>query len=123
MKIGVVIIFRDSEEDIDGHSFIKKLNTTKNMVFCFVNNSSKDKTHLLLRYIKNESVKDITILDIKKYKSKQFASRAGTRYLLNFFDLEYIGYLDINSFKNEYKTLSESIQLCNVNDSYYSSVD
>lgn len=101
MKIGVVVIFRNNENEIDTRFFIEKLNNTINMEFCFVNNNSKDKTLLVLRYIKNESNKDITILDIKKYKSEQFASRAGARYLLNFFDLEYIGYLDMNSFKNE----------------------
>ena len=115
MKIGVVIIFRNNENEIDTRFFIEKLNNTINMEFCFVNNSSKDKTRLVLRYIKNESNKDITILDIKKYISEQFAFRAGARYLLNFFDVEQISYLDINSFKNEYKTLKDSIKTNPIN--------
>ena len=121
MKIGVVVIFRDNEKDIDKGFFVKKLSHIKNMEFCFVNNSSKDQTLPLLRRIKNESIAPISILDIKKYKSKQFASRAGARYLLSFFDLEYIGYLDISALKNKYKTISELIKLVNTNDSYSSS--
>ena len=96
MKIGIIIIFHNNEKDIDKKKFIEHLNATKNLELCLVNNCSKDKTYQLLKEIKEGSETNLSIVNIKKFKSDEAAVRAGARYMFNEFNLNHLGYVSTN---------------------------
>ncbi|WAC01349.1 glycosyltransferase [Lacinutrix neustonica] len=96
MNIGIIIIFHNNEEDIDTKVFAQQLDYANNIEFCLVNNASKDNTYQLLKEIKDTRMTNVSIIDIKKFKSDVAAVRAGARYLSNQFTLKSIGYVSTN---------------------------
>ena len=44
MKIGIIILFRNNEKEIDKDFLIKYSRKIKRIELCFVNNESKDST-------------------------------------------------------------------------------
>ncbi|WP_290470252.1 glycosyltransferase [Lacinutrix sp. MedPE-SW] len=87
MKIGIIIIFHNNEDDIDTKYFIDKISQTKHLELCFVNNESRDSTYQLLEEIKYQC-SNVSIVNIKKFKSDVSAVRAGARYMFSQYDLE-----------------------------------
>lgn len=116
MKIGIIIIFEDTQKDMDKYFLVKILKHTSKIEFCLVNHSSNEQISKLLKDIKNESIPNVSIVDIKKYKSENFAIRAGTRYLHNNFELEYIGYINFDSLNNNDKNLKDLIKIISENE-------
>ena len=94
MKIGIIIIFHNNERDIDSNFFIGHFNKADNLEMCLVNNDSRDNTYQILKEIKKEC-KNVSVVNIKKFKSDLSAVRAGARYLFNQFDLNHIGYVNV----------------------------
>ncbi|GAA4270101.1 glycosyltransferase [Hyunsoonleella aestuarii] len=96
MKIGIIIICYNNENDIDIGQCAKYLNELKDIEICLVNNDSKDNTYNLLEELKEHCV-NVSILDIKRFKSDNSAVRAGARFMSNQFSLKYLGYVNSNS--------------------------
>lgn len=95
MKIGIIINFHNNEKDIDPNVFIKQFIKTSHLQFCLVNNASKDNTFELLNEIKNKCC-NVSVVNVKKFKSDISAIRAGARYMSSQFDLNHLGYVSIN---------------------------
>ncbi|MFT5249819.1 MAG: hypothetical protein ACI93P_001551 [bacterium] len=114
MKIGIIIIFNNNENDIDKDLFSKQIKKTQNIKFCLVNNCSKDKTYQILKEIKEECDSIVSIVNVKKIGSETSAKRAGARYMINQFELKHLGYINTkpvdlanDSFYNLIKNISD----------------
>jgi glycosyltransferase involved in cell wall biosynthesis len=116
MKIGVIIIFRNNEEEIDMNFIINQSNGAKNLELCLVNNDSKDSTYEVLKEIK-EACTNVSVVNIKRLKSDTAAVRAGARYMFNQLDLKHIGYLTTSSLKDKCNTLDTLIKVVSENQS------
>ncbi len=101
MKTGIILIFHNNERDINSEIFIKDLQQTENIELCLVNNDSKDDTFRILQEIK-EACKNVSVVNIKKFKSDISAVRAGARFMFNNFDMSHIGYVSTLEFNNKY---------------------
>ncbi len=99
MKIGVIIIFRDNELQIEKQFFIEQINEYDTIEFCLVDNNSNDKTLLLLMEIKETCSSQVSVVEIKKQISVEAAKKAGARYMFNQFNLKHIGFVDANSMQ------------------------
>jgi hypothetical protein len=95
MKTGIIIRFHDYEKKLDINYFISQINDSEDLEICLVNNYSKDNTYELLKEI-SEKCKNVSVVNINKYKTDIYAIRAGVRYLVNHFNLREIGYIDTN---------------------------
>ncbi|PWH81998.1 family 2 glycosyl transferase [Algibacter marinivivus] len=115
MKIGVIIIFHNNENDIDTEFFIEYLNQANNLELCLVNNASRDNTFQLLKEIKADCSTTVSLVDIKKFKSDISAVRSGARFMFNQFDLNHIGYINTNEISNKPYTLSGLIKAMSKN--------
>ncbi|WP_282135688.1 glycosyltransferase [Seonamhaeicola maritimus] len=96
MKLGIIIICYNNENDIDITHCAKYLNKLKDIEICLVNNNSKDNTYNILEEIKEQCV-NVSIVDIKRFKSGNSAVKAGARFMSNQFSLKYLGYVNTNS--------------------------
>ncbi|WP_397364633.1 glycosyltransferase [Olleya sp. R77988] len=114
MKIGIIIIFHNNETDIETSVFIEQLNQTKNIELCFVNNNSKDNTYQLLNEIK-EGCSNVSVVNVKKFKSDVSAVRAGARFMFNKFNLKHLGYVSTNLLTTKYHGLKGLINAINEN--------
>lgn len=98
MRTGIIIIFHNNEKEIDTTYFINQIKQTSNLELCLVNNDSKDDTYKLLKEVK-DACKNVSVVDIKKFKSNTSAIRSGARFMFNRFDLKHLGYVSANSLK------------------------
>jgi glycosyltransferase involved in cell wall biosynthesis len=90
MKIGILIVFRNNEKEIEISQFIRLFTKKKHQEICFVNNGSTDQTLKILKEIKEEVTIPISIVDVKKDRGHNAAVKAGIRYLSNKNDLPYL---------------------------------
>jgi glycosyltransferase involved in cell wall biosynthesis len=104
MKLGIIIICYNNENDIDINHCTKYLNKIKNIEICLVNNHSKDNTYHILKEIKEYCV-NVSIVNIKKVKSDSSAVKAGARFMSNQFNLKHLGFVNMN-IVDKYKDLS-----------------
>lgn len=95
MKIGVIIIFHNNETEIDTNCFIKQIQQTPNLELCLVNNNSRDNTYNILEQIKDQCT-NVSVVNIRKFKSDVSAVRAGARFMYNNFNLDHLGYATTN---------------------------
>jgi hypothetical protein len=104
MKLGIIIICHNNENDIDIRHCVKYLNKVKDIEICLVNNHSKDNTYNLLKEI-NGYCENVSIVNIKKFKSDNSAVKAGARFMSSQFNLKYVGFVNSNMIY-EYEDLS-----------------
>jgi len=104
MKIGVIIICYNNEFNIDRDLCISYLKEVQNIEFCLVNNYSQDNTFEVLKEL-SETCKNVSVVNINKYKSNSSAVRAGARFMCNEFNLKYLGFITENTF-GRYNDLS-----------------
>ncbi|WP_298496264.1 family 2 glycosyl transferase [uncultured Algibacter sp.] len=109
-RIGIIIVCHNDEKNIDKDKFIKHLNKTKYLDLCFVNNASRDTTYQVLKDIKEMSKTNVSIVDIKKFKSDISAVRSGARFMFSQFDLKHIGYVSTNLLNNKKHSISGVIK-------------
>jgi glycosyltransferase involved in cell wall biosynthesis len=95
MKIGIIIICYNNEMDIDIGHCAKYLNKVKGIEICLVNNHSNDNTYDVLKEIK-ESCSNVSIVNIKKFKSDNAAVKAGARFMSSQFNLKHLGFVNMN---------------------------
>tara|TARA_R110000772_G_scaffold90926_1_gene187327 strand:- start:9 stop:494 length:486 start_codon:yes stop_codon:yes gene_type:complete len=108
MKLGIIIICYNIENDIDIGHCVKYLNKVKDIEVCLVNNNSKDNTYNILKEIKEDCV-NVSIVDIKKFKSDNSAVKAGARFMSNQFNLKYLGFINTSTI-SRYEDLSMLIK-------------
>jgi hypothetical protein len=113
MKVGILIICYNIENDIDVSHCVKYLNKVKDIKVCLVNNNSKDNTYDLLKEIKEYCV-NVSIVDIKKFKSDNSAVKAGARFMSSQFNLKHLGFISSNGI-NEYGNLFQLIKAIGLN--------
>ncbi|TXE19359.1 glycosyltransferase family 2 protein [Psychroserpens burtonensis] len=109
MKTGIIIIFHNYEKEININFFINYCNKAKNIEFCLVNNDSKDDTYSLLKEVK-EQCDNVSIVNIRKFKSDMSAVRSGARYMFNQFKLNHLGYVNANLLNKQNQGLNFVIQ-------------
>lgn len=112
MKVGIIIPCYNEEKRIDAEAFIKFINSKKEYHLCFVNDGSTDNTLSVLNRIKSEMMTKVSIVDMKKNMGKTYAIRAGARYLFNRQSVDYIGYMDADSFSdlNDFEDIVNNIE-------------
>lgn len=115
MKIGVIIVFHNNENDIDTSFFIEHLNRAKYLELCLVNNASTDKTYKLLDEIKEMCDKKVSVVDVKKFKSDHAAIRSGARFMFNQHNLNHVGYVDANKLNSKFLSISKLIEVISQN--------
>ncbi|MBT8265227.1 MAG: glycosyltransferase, partial [Bacteroidia bacterium] len=79
MRIGIIIIFHDNEAEIDAQHSIQCLKHAHKLEICLVDNNSRDNTQNILKEIKEECY-NVSLVNIKKFKSDAAAVRAGARF-------------------------------------------
>jgi len=102
MKLGIIIICYNIESSIDILQSSIYINELTNLEICLVNNCSDDNTYELLKEVK-EQCSNVSVVNIKKFKTENSAVKAGARYMSSQFNLKYIGYINI---ENEQSNLS-----------------
>ncbi|MCF2875177.1 MULTISPECIES: glycosyltransferase [unclassified Tenacibaculum] len=110
MKVGILILFCNSEKEIIEYEMAKLFNVKSDSEICFINNGSKDNTLRALKVIRDDAKIDISILDIKKNKGINAAVKAGARYLFSRTDIDYIVYMRPNML-SYFKALKTQIKL------------
>ncbi len=100
MKLGIIIICYNNESDIDIKQCVKYLNKLDGIEICLVNNHSKDNTYEVLKEIK-EYCNNVSVVNIKKFKSDTSAVRAGARFMFNQFNLKHLGFANLNNNHKE----------------------
>lgn len=117
MKTGIIIPCYNEEKRLNVKAFIDFIKSKENYHICFVNDGSKDNTLEVLNTIKEEEPEKVSVIDMKKNGGKASAVRAGSRYLFNKEDIEFIGFIDadlstdFNDFENLVNTLSNNDNL------------
>jgi Glycosyl transferase family 2 len=97
MKTGIIIICHNNEYHIDKELCIQYINDVQDVEFCLVNNNSEDNTYELLKDI-GETCKNVSVVNISKYKSSISAVRAGARFMFNEYNLKQLGFITTNTF-------------------------
>ncbi|WP_299120296.1 glycosyltransferase [uncultured Winogradskyella sp.] len=110
MKIGIIIIFNNNEEQIEKRFFMEQINACDTIELCLVDNNSKDQTLQLLQDIKEACPARVSVVEIKKYSSEDAAKKAGARYMFNQFDLKHIGFINVNAAHQKSETLNMLIE-------------
>lgn len=113
MKLGVIVIFHNNEKDIDTQFFIEYLNQVKNIEFCLINNSSRDKTYELLNEIKESCDSQVSLLNMKNFKSVTAAVRSGAKFMSNQSNLNHIGYISTNLINTKTYNLNTLMKTIN----------
>lgn len=113
MTIGIILVFNNSVKTLHRKTLENLLRKVKMLPICFVNNGSDDETLRLLKSIKIDTESDVLLLDIKRNTSTKAAVKAGARCLFNAFDLDYTGYLVVNS-QVTYKSVNNFISALKV---------
>jgi cellulose synthase/poly-beta-1,6-N-acetylglucosamine synthase-like glycosyltransferase len=108
MKLGIIIICYNIENDVDVEHCVKYLNEVKDIEICLVNNNSKDNTYDILKEV-TESCENVSIVNIKQFKSDNSAVKAGARFMSNQFNLKYLGFINPDTI-SQYDVLSMLIK-------------
>lgn len=109
MKIGIIVLFFNNENEITKEYFQEMINKPTSC-FCLVNNASYDKTLHKLVDFKKATYNNITVLDIKRNRGIKAAVKAGVRYLKNQQDFNTIIYFEFS----EYNKLKHLKNILNV---------
>jgi len=110
MKTGIIIIFHNNDNEMDPSFFIEQIKQTSNLELCLVNNDSKDSTYELLNEVK-DSCDNVSVINIRKFKSDVAAVKAGARFLFSAFQLKNVGYVSINMLNTKYHGLNSLIKM------------
>ncbi|MDG1728333.1 MAG: glycosyltransferase [Algibacter sp.] len=116
MKIGIIIVFHNNEKDFNVNFLAQQIERAQNLEICLVNNCSKDNTYQLLCDIKEIcNTNNVSVIDMKKFKSDISAIRVAAKYMLNTLNLSCIGYISAILLNTKYHNLSKLIASVNKN--------
>jgi hypothetical protein len=114
MKTGIIIVFHNNEKELDIIYFIDQIKQTSNLELCLVNNDSKDNTYDLLKDVKDEC-NNVSVVNVRKFKSDMSAVKAGARFMFNEFDLKHLGYVSANMLNIKHHGLNGLIEIITEN--------
>ncbi len=109
MRVGILVLFYNNEEEIVKYELLNLIKTKSNIVICLVNNGSKDKTLDILKTINLNSKEHVSVLDIKMNKGPNAAVKAGARYLVNNENVNCIVHMKYNMLSH-FRTLKKQIK-------------
>lgn len=114
MKTAIIITFHNYEKEIDKEVFIEYSKMISNLRLCLVNNNSSDNTFQKLSDIE-EACENVSIVNIKRFKSDLSAVRAGARFMINKFNTARVGFINTNLLNSQKKELNELMKLIQYN--------
>ena len=109
MKTGIIIICHNHEKTLDTLQCVHHIHHSKDIEFCFVNNSSDDNTYELLKEI-SEVCQNVSVVNINKQKKDISAIRAGARFMFDQFTIPYLGFVTAEMI-NKYENLSQLLAI------------
>lgn len=105
MKTGVIILFDNFNEEIDVLFLTDNFKKIKNIEFCIVYANCED--DILERLIElTEYCENVSMVNVKRFKTELSAIRAGMRYLWNEYGIEQICYIVLKSSSSTSNELS-----------------
>jgi glycosyltransferase involved in cell wall biosynthesis len=93
-KYGVVIPCYNEEQRLPYHRFLQFAKKHPEVILCFVNDGSRDRTLSLLRGLQYESPENISVYSLAKNSGKSEAVRQGMLFVERNYACELIGFLD-----------------------------
>lgn len=93
-RYAIIVPCYNEETRFPYHQFLAFAKNNKDVLLCFVNDGSKDKTLPILRGIQTECVGNICVHDMRKNSGKAEAVRQGMLYVHHHFGTELLGFLD-----------------------------
>lgn len=105
-KLGIVIVFDFFDKSIYRNDFIHNLQHAEEITFCLVSNNSNEELYESLSEIA-ELCDHVSVVNVKKRKTKQAAIRSGVRYLTSHFNLKYLGYIQNSAQLDILETLKK----------------
>jgi len=93
-KFAMVVPCYNEEKRFPYADFLQFAEKHPEVLLCFVNDGSKDKTQSLLTAIQMESPNNITVYALEKNSGKSEAVRQGMIYVHNNFKVSMLGFLD-----------------------------
>ncbi|MEY8850077.1 family 2 glycosyl transferase [Psychroserpens sp. XS_ASV72] len=95
MKTGIIIVFHNYENELHPKVLVNQIQKIVHVPLCLVNNDSKDETYDILKDVR-DLCQNVSVVNIKKFKSDMSAVRAGARFLLSQYQLKHLGYINTN---------------------------
>ena len=92
MKVGIIIVFDTSHDEILHTNIIDTLKELSEICFCLVNNNCPEALSDTLTDISYECG-NATVIHIKMNNGNSQAVRAGARYMNNQFNFKFLGYV------------------------------
>ncbi|MDO6738188.1 glycosyltransferase [Wenyingzhuangia sp. 2_MG-2023] len=117
MKTGIIIPCYNEAKRLNTKAFAEFANNHNDFHICFVNDGSSDNTLEVLESVEKCSPENISVIDVKINAGKAAAVRSGVKYLQQFEDVSYVGFIDADlstdfeDFKNLVKTLKSNEDL------------
>lgn len=93
-KYGIVVPCYNEEKRFPYQHFLAFTKANEDVIICFVNDGSKDKTMSVLRGIQVEQPSNICVYSLKQNSGKSEAVRQGMLYMHKTFSVAQIGFLD-----------------------------
>lgn len=110
-KAGIVIPCYQEANRLPKEEYLSFARENSGIFFLFVNDGSKDQTHIVLEDLKKQSGGNVDVLDLKNNVGKAEAVRLGINHMIDNLDLQYVGFLDADLATplNEFERLLEFI--------------
>jgi len=90
----IIVPCYNEEKRFPYKPFLTFAQNNPEVLLCFVNDGSKDKTLSVLRGIQSECPENICVYSMKQNGGKSEAVRQGMLYMLHNFDVDLLGFLD-----------------------------
>lgn len=104
MKFGIILVFNNTTPFLV-KDYIESLNSFSDVTFCLVNNKLNDTALESLTEILDKT-NNTKVVNLNKKCSLKAATKYGTRYLNSYYDLKYIGYIDVVNQQDDLEVLS-----------------
>jgi glycosyltransferase involved in cell wall biosynthesis len=93
-KYAAIVPCYNEENRLPFKRFIDFARSNQEVLICFVNDGSKDKTLSVLRGIQSECPENICVYSLKQNSGKSEAVRRGILYMYKHFNVKLLGFLD-----------------------------
>lgn len=93
-KYAIIVPCYNEEKRFPFKEFLSFAQANKDVLLCFVNDGSKDKTVSVLKGVQAECPDNICVFDLKKNGGKAEAVRQGMLYIASNFPVTLLGFLD-----------------------------
>ena len=115
MITGIIIPFYNEEQRLNKNTLLKFVRQDHEYHLCLVNNGSKDMTIKFLKEVQSVNEYKVSIVDLRRKTSKAGAVRAGVRYLENYKEIDYVGFVDAELILDQ-EDIKDFLDAIKVND-------